>query len=43
MEEDTSIFKPEQLPTRPYEKDYNVQMDITIEMNLDLETLERHG
>ena len=33
--EDASIFKLEMLPLRSYEKDYDVQLDITVEMNLD--------
>lgn len=32
---DSSIFQVEALPVRSYEKDYIVQMDISIEMNLD--------
>ena len=32
---DNSIFKFEQKPMKPYEKDEIVQMDITIEMNLN--------
>ena len=28
---------------RPYEKDYSTQMDITLEMNLDQESLLRNG
>ena len=31
---DSSIFKLEQKPVMPYEKDDIVQMDITVEMNL---------
>lgn len=34
--EDDTIFKIEALPVRSYEKDLYVQMDISIEMNLDL-------
>ena len=34
--EDESIFTIEQLATRPYERDKIVQMDVTVEMNLDL-------
>ena len=33
---DTSVFKLEKLANQPYEKDNVVQMDVTIEMNLDL-------
>ena len=33
--DDNSLFTLEQLPVRPYEKDDNVQMDITVEMNLN--------
>lgn len=40
---DGTIFRIEPLPIRSYEKDYIVQMDISIEMNLDLATLARSG
>lgn len=40
---DSSVFEIEPLPVRSYEKDYIVQMDISIEMNLDLQTLARTG
>ena len=33
--EDGSIFKLEGQPLLSYEKDYDAQMDLTIEMNLD--------
>ena len=36
---DDSIFNIEPLPIRSYEKDYDVQMDISIEMSLDLKIL----
>ena len=39
--EDSSIFQIEPLPIRSYEKDYCVQMDITLEMNLDKTTMAR--
>ena len=39
--EDNSIFQIEPLPIRSYEKDYCVQMDITIEMNMDKQTMTR--
>ena len=32
---DSSVFKFEQKPVMPYEKDFVVQMDISIEMNLN--------
>ena len=32
--DDASVFKLDIQPLRSYEKDYNVQMDFTIEMNL---------
>ena len=31
------------LPLKPYEKDYNVQMDITVEMNLNQVIIARDG
>jgi len=33
--EDNSIFKLDQKPVMPYEKDNIVQMDMTVEMNLN--------
>ena len=41
--ENESIFKLEMQPIRPYEKDYDVQMEFTIEMNLDLLVIARSG
>lgn len=42
--EDDTLFKFEKLSTQPYEKENQfVQMDITIEMNLDLTVIERKG
>ena len=41
--ENSSIFKFEQEPKRPYEKDYDVKVDLTIEMNLDQKVLARAG
>ena len=41
--QDESIFKLEMLPLKPYEKDYNVQMDITVEMNLNQVIIARDG
>ena len=38
-----SIFEIESLPIRSYEKDYLVQMEISLEMNLDQKTLARTG
>ena len=37
------LFYVEPLPTRSYEKDYAVQMDISVEMNLNLQIYEREG
>ena len=37
--EDDSVFSIDALPVRSYEKDYIVQMDISIEMNLEYTTL----
>ena len=33
----------EPLPIRPQEKDLNVQMEVTMEMNLDLAKVSRSG
>ena len=41
--EDDTVFALEQLPTKSYEKDYDVQLDITIEMNLDQLVIARDG
>ena len=41
--EDASVFKLEMLPLRSYEKDYDVQLDVTIEMNLDQRVISREG
>lgn len=40
---DGTIFNIDPLPIRSYEKDYDVQMDISIEMNLDFTTIQRTG
>ena len=40
---DSSVFSLEPLPVRSYERDYIVQMEISIEMNLDQTTLARTG
>ena len=37
------IFQIEKVQTRTYEKDYDVQMDITVEMNLSVKNVERTG
>ena len=37
------MFHLEQLPTKSYEKDYHVQLDITIEMNLNQLVIARDG
>ena len=39
--EDDTIFKLEQKPPMPYEKDDIVQMDITVEMNLNQKVVAR--
>ena len=39
--ENNSIFEIESMPVRSYEKDYLVQMEITVEMNLDKKTMAR--
>jgi len=41
--EDDALFKLELLPTRPYTKDFNAMMDITIEMNKNLAVIQRNG
>lgn len=41
--EDSSVFTIESMPARSYEKDRFVQMDISIEMNLNQTTLARTG
>ena len=41
--EDASIFKLDLMPMKPQEKDYNVQMDISIEMNLSQRVVARAG
>jgi len=40
---DEALFKVEVLPTRPYTKDFNAMMDVTIEMNSDLVVIQRNG
>ena len=37
------MFRLEQLPTKSYEKDYEVQLDVTIEMNLNRLVIAREG
>lgn len=41
--EDETVFRLEQLPTKSYEKDYEVQLDLTIEMNLNQLVIAREG
>ena len=41
--EDETVFRFEQLPSRSYEKDYDVQLDITVEMNLNQVQIARDG
>lgn len=41
--EDEALFRLENLPSRPYEKDYDAMMDITVEMDLDLNILAREN
>lgn len=40
---DSRIFKLDQLPTKSYEKDFDTQMDITIEMNRNQLVIARDG
>ena len=37
--ENETVFSLDRLPTKSYEKDYDVQVDITIEMDLNLTQL----
>ena len=41
--EDNSVFYFEPMSTHSYEKDYDVQMEISVEMNLDLTVISREG
>ncbi len=41
--EDDSIFTLERMPDRSYEKDYDAQFDLTIEMHLDTIEYKRQG
>ena len=41
--EDSSVFRFEPMTIRPYEKDYDVLMEINIEMNLDQNVISRQG
>ena len=38
-----TIFDLEPLPVRPYEKDYDTIMEISIERDLDLHVISREG
>ena len=40
---DDTVFKLDKLANQPYEKDDIVQMDVTIERNLDLGIIQRTG
>ena len=40
---DQTVFRLKQLPTKSFEKNYDVQMDITIEMNLNQLVVARDG
>ena len=40
---DSSIFSLEPMPVRPYEKDRDVIMELSIERNLDLRVIAREG
>ena len=39
--DDDTIFKLDKLANQPYEKDLIVQMEVTIEMNLALSSVQR--
>ncbi len=41
--EDDNLFALTKMPDRSYEKDYNAQYDLTIEMHLDALTYKREG
>lgn len=41
--EDERLFRLEQMPSMSYEKDKSVQMEITVEMNLDQVVIARDG
>ena len=41
--EDITLFTLEPLPARSYEKDFDTWFDLTIEMNLNLELIQRNG
>ena len=40
---DSSVFSLEPIPVRPYEKDRDVVMELSIERNLDLLVIAREG
>ena len=40
---DSRVFRIQGLPTKSYEKDYEVQLDMTIEMNLNQLVVARDG
>lgn len=41
--EDPQLFTLEPLPSRSYEKDLDTWFDLTIEMNMNLELIQRNG
>lgn len=41
--ENETVFSLDRLPTKSYEKDYDVQLDITVEMNLNQLIVARDG
>ena len=41
--EDSRVFSFNQMPVKSYEKGTDVQVDITIEMDLDLRVISRSG
>ena len=43
MVEDASVFRLELMPFTSYEKDYDVQVDVTVERNLSLQIIQREG
>ena len=41
--ENETVFSLDRLPTKSYEKDYDAQLDITVEMNLNQLIVARDG
>ena len=41
--EDGSVFSFDQMPLRPYEKDLDVVIEVSVELNLDQVVIAREG